>query len=993
MCALEESPNRVSHRPHPRLLFASYHCCVDPSSGAAMATRDLLVCAWDARALHQVAPAHVSQPQTDAATSGTRVNPAYAEPDMLQAPDRDGLSRHNRLLGDLLDDLLHPLGARAPHHFDHLELLAAGAAYGSVGGVSAGGGGSAAVGGGLDGVSAGGAAQVGARSGISADGPLPRAHGAIRPLRFDDAPKTSDASPFGGLVMPMSSESGGSGGSGGNSPPVATDDSYGTLHDTTIEEPAPDVMANDWDYDEDPLTASLVSGPAHAQSFTFNSDGSFSYEPQSLWAGTDGFVYEVSDGNDTDEATVTIYVTNEAPWTADDYYSILHDTTLDEPAPGVIENDWDYDDDPITATLVTGPNHADDFVFNSDGSFTYTPAYAYVGTDTFTYRVSDQIAESNLGTATIYVTNEAPMENPIEDVYHWAQDPADEEISLWQHFEDPDDTDQQLSYSVPDNTNPAIVGTSIDAGTGILTLSFTGTTGVADLTVRATDRPGEHAETTFAVYVVEVTDYTLQRQKPDGTWVTVPDAEVSWSHDTLRWTAVYEPAAAEPWGVDWLNKSWDLRGDPMAPWNNFASAPGVEPTEGNPGTGEWAIAPDVHFPGVSVRMTPPERKVVAQITSIDWVVHGDPAFAGELLGDPGGPRKLYPDAPAPGESARAKVDFLVTVEPKLAGIPVAKRWYDVDDPSDHDGPTHVNETDNRSYPPSSPPDAWGPITTHPTDANGELRRTFNISGWIQPGNNWRYAAGGHQDELERLKPVAADEAGRLFYDKDGDGKYWGNPLWDEGTGQFGVTPRLTVWRKLHVEVDSMGAPPPGTTFPDDGIQTDVAVGDLRAPYIGLIAQAFEPAYVTAVVGTENDNGNATFQYHLDDDVALEAQGNANRGTSESAAYWSAYIQSAYEYNAAGADNDPNYELATVGHNHGDEPEYGFVFLETMRDLCDDEFPEADAEAVEMRTVVHEIGHQFECPHSSGSVMDSQPLSQTDSFSEDSLKQIRSVEHP
>jgi hypothetical protein len=42
MCVLAESANRVSHDRQPRLLFASYHCYVDPSSGAALATRDLL---------------------------------------------------------------------------------------------------------------------------------------------------------------------------------------------------------------------------------------------------------------------------------------------------------------------------------------------------------------------------------------------------------------------------------------------------------------------------------------------------------------------------------------------------------------------------------------------------------------------------------------------------------------------------------------------------------------------------------------------------------------------------------------------------------------------------------------------------------------------------------------------------------------------------------------------------------------------------------------
>ena len=51
MCLPGESLNRASYGT--RLLFASYHCYADPSSGAAIATRDLLELlaprAWDAR--------------------------------------------------------------------------------------------------------------------------------------------------------------------------------------------------------------------------------------------------------------------------------------------------------------------------------------------------------------------------------------------------------------------------------------------------------------------------------------------------------------------------------------------------------------------------------------------------------------------------------------------------------------------------------------------------------------------------------------------------------------------------------------------------------------------------------------------------------------------------------------------------------------------------------------------------------------------------------
>jgi large repetitive protein len=55
----------------------------------------------------------------------------------------------------------------------------------------------------------------------------------------------------------------------------------------------------------------------------------------------------------------------------------------------VLTNDTDADGDELTATLVTGPTHGD-VTLNADGSFTYTPDANYNGTDTFTYKVSDE---------------------------------------------------------------------------------------------------------------------------------------------------------------------------------------------------------------------------------------------------------------------------------------------------------------------------------------------------------------------------------------------------------------------------------------------------------------------------------------------------------------------------------------------------------------------------------------------------------------------------
>ena len=169
--------------------------------------------------------------------------------------------------------------------------------------------------------------------------------------------------------------------------PVAVDDSYTTPLNTALVVAAPGILANDTDADHEPLTATVLSQPAHG-TLSLNANGSFTYTPTTGFSGADSFTYTASDGMLTSNtATVNISVRSSSSpilLAVADSYSMLMNTSLVVVSPGVLANDTNANSNPLAAVLQTQPSHGT-LTLNANGSFTYTPATGYTGADSFSY--------------------------------------------------------------------------------------------------------------------------------------------------------------------------------------------------------------------------------------------------------------------------------------------------------------------------------------------------------------------------------------------------------------------------------------------------------------------------------------------------------------------------------------------------------------------------------------------------------------------------------
>ncbi len=161
---------------------------------------------------------------------------------------------------------------------------------------------------------------------------------------------------------------------------------------------------------------------------------------------------------------------------------------------------------------------------------------------------------------------------------------------------------------------------------------------------------------------------------------------------------------------------------------------------------------------------------------------------------------IFPGKTSPNDasaSQRRLVALVATLDPPMANVPVHFRVWDVDDPFDQNNANMAIVDGNTTGPDNRPSGGSDPaVGSHQGVTNADGEATVLITVSMQPGNNYRAGASVLQDALTQATQADADALNSM----PGGGNWSGYsvPLfWSE---------MLTVWRKLHVETDSMARP-------------------------------------------------------------------------------------------------------------------------------------------------------------------------------------------
>lgn len=340
-------------------------------------------------------------------------------------------------------------------------------------------------------------------------------------------------------------------------PRPTTNDRYSATEDRELRVKAPGVLKNDR-VRRSVRNLSVVKQPGHG-TVTLRKNGSFRYDPNRNWSGTDSFTYRVVDTRgrrSTARATIVVAPVDDPTVIRPDGTTLYEDHLV---VGNILSNDIDVDSK-LTVAGHDASNAHGAFTIEPDGDWTYLPTLNWNGTATVRYT-------TNTGATGTYKF----IVLPDDDATNGASDAATT------------DEDEVVSGNVLAN--------DVDV----------------DSVLTVTDHyyPDPHGE------------FTIQA---DGDWAFTPDADwngttsVRYSTNTgsMNWLTIAVTPVADPTTV--VDDVAEIAEDGSASGNVLANDSDPDSTLGisqvdthephgmfgmDPGTGAWTYEPDDNWSGTA----------------------------------------------------------------------------------------------------------------------------------------------------------------------------------------------------------------------------------------------------------------------------------------------------------------------------------------------------------------------------------------------------------